>query len=140
MREKLEESGELSNRQTFTVMLRALRYVEPFRWQFGVKTVLLLISLLPLLILPWPIKILIDHVIEEVPIDQPIRPYPPFLQPAMDALVGMSTTEILFWVVAVQALIFLPRDVLRTARRSSRVLIVPPPTRPHRAPAAGRMR
>jgi ABC-type multidrug transport system fused ATPase/permease subunit len=107
VRTKLEEGGELSNRQTFTVMLRALRYVGPFRWQFSVKAVLLLISLLPMLILPWPIKILIDHVIEEVPVDRPIRPYPPFLQPAMDALVGMTTTEILLWVVGVQALIFL---------------------------------
>ncbi len=99
--------GDLSARETLRVLLRGLRYVRPFRWQFGVKAVLLLVSMLPMLVLPWPIKIIIDHGIEEIPIDDPVRPYPFFIQPAIDQLAGLSPSEIIVWVVAFQLLLFL---------------------------------
>ncbi|MCZ6782178.1 MAG: ABC transporter ATP-binding protein [Proteobacteria bacterium] len=106
MRGPIEESEELSHRETLQVVLRAIRYVGPFKRQFAVKAGLLMISLLPMLILPWPIKILIDHVIEEIPIGEATRPYPAFLQPLIHALEGATTTEILLWTVGFQLLLF----------------------------------
>jgi ABC-type multidrug transport system fused ATPase/permease subunit len=103
----IPQVGDLSARETLGVLLRGLRYVRPFRWQFGVKAVLLLVSMLPMLVLPWPIKIIIDHGIEKIPIDEPVRPYPFFIQPAIDQLAGLSPSEIIVWVVAFQLLLFL---------------------------------
>ena len=101
------ESGELTHRETVSIVLRALRYVGPFRNEFAAKAVFLLISMLPLIVLPWPIKIIIDHVIEEIPIGEPARPYPQILQPMIDFLDGKTTTEILFWVIGFQVVLFI---------------------------------
>jgi hypothetical protein len=38
----------------------------PFRARFAVKMALLLVSIVPFVLLPWPSKIVIDHVIEGV--------------------------------------------------------------------------
>ncbi len=100
-------SEEAKAGATLRVLFRALRYVGPFRWQFSVKAVLLLVSLLPMLILPWPIKIIIDHGIEKIPVDAPLRPYPAFAQPFIDALAGLTPIEIILWVLGFQALLFL---------------------------------
>ncbi len=89
------------------MIVRAIRYVAPFRSRFLVKLGLLLLSLIPMLMLPWPVKIIIDHVIEGRPVDDPIRPYPALLQPAMDLLAGHSPAEILFITIAFQILLFL---------------------------------
>ena len=51
---------------TLRLLARALRYVAPFRGQFAWKLILLLISMLPLLVLPWPAKIVLDHVVEGI--------------------------------------------------------------------------
>ena len=64
----LEESEVLSTRETLRTMGRAIRYMGPFRRRFAVKLGLLLLSLIPMLMLPWPVKILIDNVIEGRPI------------------------------------------------------------------------
>ena len=41
----------------------ALRYMSPFKREFLVKVALMLASIMLLLVLPWPIKLVIDHVI-----------------------------------------------------------------------------
>src|SRR4029453_1676128 len=64
VRESLEEKGELGHRETLRVLLRAARYLGPFRVRFAGKLALLVVSLLPLLVLPWPVKIVVDHVID----------------------------------------------------------------------------
>nr|MCS5635249.1 hypothetical protein [Myxococcota bacterium] len=94
----LAESEDLTHWQTLQVIGRAIRFVAPFRSRFAVKIGLIVISLLPLLMLPWPVKIIIDNVIEGQPIDQPIRPYPELIAPLMNALAGYSPYELLFIV------------------------------------------
>ena len=106
-RARMEESEVLTSRETLRVIGRAIRYIEPFRGQFAVKVGLLLVSLLPLLLLPWPVKIIIDNVIEGRPISNPIRPYPPLIEPVMQALSGYSPYELLFIVIAFQTSLFL---------------------------------
>ena len=101
-----QESTDLDSGQTLRVIGRALRFVEPFRGQFMVKVGLLLLSLLPMLMLPWPIKIIIDNVIEGHPIDEPIRPYPELVAPLLNALAAYSPFELLFVVIAFQTTLF----------------------------------
>src|SRR5262249_30750858 len=81
VRERLEERGELGHAETLRILARAARYLGPFRRRFAVKFGLLLLSLVPLLALPWPVKILVDHVILHVPVDAPTTPYPAPLRP-----------------------------------------------------------
>lgn len=108
MSPRLEEREDLSHRETLRLLGRAFRYVAPFRARFAAKTGLLLLSLLPLLVLPWPVKIIIDHVIEGIPIGEQPIPYPALLAPFADFLAGRSPGEILVWTVLFQlALVFL---------------------------------
>ena len=83
---RLDESEILSTRETLRAVTRAIRYMAPFRGRFAVKLGLLGLSLIPMLLLPWPVKIIIDHVVEGVPVAEPIRPHPAFLQPLMELL------------------------------------------------------
>jgi hypothetical protein len=94
---------------------RVLRYAAPFRARFAVKLVLLVASVLPLMLIPWPGKIMIDHVIEGAPIDP--AAYPFFIRPFTDFLQGASPLEILGWTAALQiALLLLVGAFGATAR------------------------
>jgi ABC-type multidrug transport system fused ATPase/permease subunit len=79
---------------------RALRFVAPLRWRVGVKLALMFASILPLVFVPWPGKIVIDHVIEGLPIDP--AAYPFFVRPFAAWIAGGSVVEILLWTLAVQ--------------------------------------
>lgn len=103
---RMEESELLSNRETLAVMARAIRYIAPFRGRFLVKLGLMFASLLPMLMLPWPVKIIIDNVIEGRPVDDPLRPYPALLAAVMGTLQGLSPMEILAVVIGFQLLLF----------------------------------
>jgi len=92
----------LGSADTLRLLARTLRYVTPFRARFVAKFVLLLVSMLPLLVLPWPAKIVIDHVVEGIPIGRQARPYPPFLAPLMERLAGLDHFEIVLAVVCFQ--------------------------------------
>ena len=71
----------------FEALRRVLRYAAPFRARFAVKIALLVASVLPLVLLPWPGKIVIDHVIEGAPLDP--AAYPFFVRPFVALLVGI---------------------------------------------------
>ncbi|HVH07366.1 MAG TPA: ABC transporter ATP-binding protein [Myxococcota bacterium] len=102
MRGRLEESGELGHGETLRILARASRYLGPFKARFAAKLGLLVVSLLPILLLPWPVKILVDHVILGVPVEAPTTPYPAFLAPLVALLAGLEPTEIVVVVLAFQ--------------------------------------
>ncbi|MBW2242189.1 MAG: ABC transporter ATP-binding protein [Deltaproteobacteria bacterium] len=91
----------LGNFETLRVLGRAFRYAAPFRRRFAIKYLLSLGALLPLFITPWPVKIIVDHVIEA----RPVLPanYPAFLRPFTEALSGLPPNEILLWMIVLQA-------------------------------------
>ena len=84
----------------FAALRRVLRYAAPFRARFAVKLGLLITSILPLVLLPWPGKIVIDHVIESLPVEP--AGYPFFVRPFLDALVDASPLAVLGWTVVLQ--------------------------------------
>ncbi len=86
---------------------RAIRYVAPFRFRFGVKFLLSVMSLLPALLLPWPVKIIIDHVILGIPVGGQPSPYPFFIAPLLAPLEGATGWDILGPMLAVQMLLIL---------------------------------
>ncbi len=102
----LPASGEpLGERETLRLFARALRFVAPLRWRFAGKLGLTLVSLAPRLLLPWPVKLIIDHVINQTPIA--LASYPALMHPLLAPLVGMTPLEILLWLLAAQALLVL---------------------------------
>ena len=81
-----DETQELGNRQTLLLLRRALRYASPFRRRFAVKLLLGFVSLVPLMLLPWPVKLIVDQVIEGIPVGESLTPYPFFIEPLARAL------------------------------------------------------
>jgi ABC-type multidrug transport system fused ATPase/permease subunit len=99
--------ARITTGETLRLLRRALRYTAPVRRQLAVKVAFTVASLVPLLLLPWPLKILVDHVIEAAPIATVRRPYPFFVRPFTDRLIGASTDTILVWTIAAQAVLLL---------------------------------
>ncbi len=119
MRARLEETDRISNTDALRLFGRALRYVAPFRARFAWKVVVTLLSLVPLLLLPWPVKILLDHVIEKAPIGQSLTPYPFFVKPFLDLLVGASPLEVLLWTSGAQLALLLVIGAIGTSLREN---------------------
>ena len=69
---RLQERERIGAGETVRLFAEALGYLGPFRGRMTVKVALTLLSLLPGLLLPFPIKILIDHVV----LEQPGQRYP----------------------------------------------------------------
>jgi ABC-type multidrug transport system fused ATPase/permease subunit len=105
MSRRLEEAEELGSLESIRLLARALRYVAPFKGRFALKLAVLCLSLLPLLILPWPVKIIIDHFILGVPIGEQPLAYPAAVRLFTDLLAGRTPFEILLWTVAAQMLL-----------------------------------
>ncbi len=101
------EEGEVRGRPVVAVLARAIRYLAPFRFQFGVKLAIFLVTFLPILILPWPVKIVIDHVIEGIPFAESRVAYPFFIAPLVRLLEDASRLEILLAVAALQLVLVL---------------------------------
>jgi len=104
MRARLEESEQISTRQTLRILARAIRYVGPFRGRMAIKVALTLLSIAPLVLLPWPGKVLIDHVIEGKPLAPALDGFLWILRPLLALMVDASRETLLAWTIAFQAL------------------------------------
>ncbi|MEN8184791.1 MAG: hypothetical protein ABFS46_19905, partial [Myxococcota bacterium] len=94
---RLEERSADTGR-TLVLLGRALRFLAPYRWAVLGKLGLLILTFAPMLVLPWPIKIIIDHVILKTPFGEQAHPYPPFIEALLSPLADATPMEILFWV------------------------------------------
>lgn len=97
-----DKSDQITTRVAIRLISRALQYVRPFRFDFGVKWLLVLLSFIPLMILPWPARILVDHIIQGIPFGDQPRPFPFFIQPFVDFLSSMSIESALIYTIAAQ--------------------------------------
>jgi len=87
--------------ETLALIGRSLRFVWPYWPQIVVKLMLSFIGIAIILFLPWPLKILIDYVIMGLPVGSSPTPFPPYIQPFVDLLYGMTPLEIVWAVIAV---------------------------------------
>ena len=95
------QGDDIGTAETFSLVGRSLRFVWPYRKQIVVKILLSFAGLYLVLFLPWPMKILVDHVVMGLPIDQSPTPYPPYVQPFVDSLEGLTPYEILGVIVGI---------------------------------------
>jgi ABC-type multidrug transport system fused ATPase/permease subunit len=87
---------------TLRLLGRALRYVAPFRRQYAWKLALLVTSMAPLWVLPWPAKIVLDHVVEGIAIGAQARPHPGLVTALIGGLAGQEPALLLLAVVGFQ--------------------------------------
>lgn len=87
-------------------MSRAIRWVRPFWPRLLAKVGLLWLGLIVLLLLPWPVKILIDQYIVGLPFDEATR-IPDFLRPLGAFLVASTPQETLLRIASLQILLVL---------------------------------
>jgi ABC-type multidrug transport system fused ATPase/permease subunit len=89
------------------ILGRTLRYVAPLRGRMALKIALAMASIVPLLVLPVPIKLLLDHVIGDLSLADRIQSYPFLARPLLRLLVDATPMEILAATVVFQALLLL---------------------------------
>jgi ABC-type multidrug transport system fused ATPase/permease subunit len=100
--------SDISVGETLYLLRRALAYILPLWRLLVVKIVLALIGVGCVLILPWPLKVVIDQVVMGIAPGASPTPYPPYVQPLIDQLIGLSPLGIVLAVVGFSlVLIFL---------------------------------
>ncbi len=90
---------------TLRLLRESFRYAAPFKARFALRYLLALISVLPIVLLPWPVKMIVDHALLGIPVGAQAVPYPAFIAPAAELLQGLSPGEIITAMVAVQLLL-----------------------------------
>jgi ABC-type multidrug transport system fused ATPase/permease subunit len=98
--DRLDTQPELTASQTFTLIGRALKLLGQVRTLFLWKIVFALVSLLPPLALPFVLKIIVDQVVLQQPFDTEPVPFPPFMMPFINAVDGLTPSQIMLAVVA----------------------------------------
>ena len=97
----LDTHTQIGEGEALRLILRSAGYIRFFFWRYVLKFVLKLGAYVVALgILPWPAKMLVDHVILGQPIEE-AKNYPPYWQPVVDWMVGMSVLEILVALTAI---------------------------------------
>ena len=94
----LDVDTDLRFRQTLAVVWRAVAYIRFFPLRFAAKFFIMWLSLATPLILPFPLKIVIDNVV----LGQALAPeqFPPYFRPFVSFLDGMAAWEMMAWVTA----------------------------------------
>ena len=88
-------------RETLAIVWRATGYIRFFKARFAVKFLFMWLSLLTPLILPWPIKMVIDNVVLGLPVDA--TAFPPYFAPFLGLLDGLSPAAMMAALVALMA-------------------------------------
>lgn len=105
--------------ETLSLLGRSLSFVWPYLPRVFVKLILSLIGVSVVLILPWPLKVLVDHVVMDMPIGDSPTLYPPYVQPLVDMLEGMSPAGIVASVVAISVVGLVLIGAFRSETRDS---------------------
>lgn len=96
---------ELTTAGVFRILGRCLAYIRPHWRLFALKFGLMLGSFAPLLIVPWPIKILVDHVVLQHSLAESTIRFPPFFEPFVAAVAGLDPFGLLLATLALLGLL-----------------------------------
>ncbi len=96
----IDVDTEMTARDVLRVVGRCIAYVRPHWRLFVLKFGLMLGTFVPLLVAPWPAKILVDHVVLEHPLTDSAVRFPPFFMPFIGAVEGMDPAGLLLATLA----------------------------------------
>ena len=94
---------DLTAADVFRILGRCLVYIRPHWRLFALKFGLMLGSFAPLLVVPWPIKILVDHVVLQHPLAESAIRFPPFFEPFVAAVAVLDPFGLLLATLALLA-------------------------------------
>lgn len=92
--DRIDVDTELTLRETLAMIGRSMGLLTKVKKLFAYKFVFATVAVLPAIILPWLLKIVVDQVILQQPVDSAVR-FPPFLDPFMNLIDDMAPTEIM---------------------------------------------
>ena len=101
----LDTHPELTAAGVFRILRRCLLYIRPHWRLFALKFGLMLGSFAPLLIVPWPLKILVDHVVLQHSLAESTIRFPPFFEPFVAATAGLGPGGLLLATLALLGLL-----------------------------------
>ncbi|HMI94351.1 MAG TPA: hypothetical protein VK509_23425, partial [Polyangiales bacterium] len=81
---------QLTHRESFALIVRALRVIAPLWRRVAVKAGLAMLGFLPVLLMPWPAKFILDEVIQGLDSRTQLNAYPFFIAALVDAVHGAS--------------------------------------------------
>ena len=90
----------MTARDVFRILGRCVHYIRPHWRLFLLKFGLMLGSFAPLLVVPWPVKILVDHVVLEHALTDSASRFPPFFEPFVAAIAGLPPSGLLVATLA----------------------------------------
>ena len=91
----LDTDVHLTFHETMTIIGRTWLFIRFFKGRFAIKWALTLGALLyPVFVLPWGVKIIVDHVVLARPITG-VEGFPAWLHPIIPHLQGMSAMELM---------------------------------------------
>ena len=91
---------DLTAADVFRILGRCLVYIRPHWRLFALKFGLMLGSFAPLLVVPWPLKILVDHVVLQHSLAESTIRFPPFFAPFVTAVAGLDPFGLLLGTLA----------------------------------------
>lgn len=93
--DRVDTETDLTNRETLTVLLRAIARIKEVWPLYSAKLVLNLSLILPGLALPWLVKIVTDNVVLGQPFGNTEVEFPPFMVPLVNLVSGRDPLEIM---------------------------------------------
>lgn len=94
----LDVDTDIGFLESMRIVRRGIGLLRHFWGRFLVKFVLNLGALaIPVVVLPWPLKLVIDHVVLGRPIETATG-YPGFMAPLLQALHGSTPADIMVWL------------------------------------------
>ena len=105
--DRLDLDTRLSNRNVIAIFRRALGFLWPHRRLLGTRFLLVTLIFAIGLPLPWFLKIVVDHGVMQMPIqDVDAMLYPFFMVPFLQAIADASPLDITLYALMTLALIF----------------------------------
>ena len=101
----LDVDTDISFRETLRILVRVTTYFRLFTARIVTKCGFVTVeSLFRLMIVPWPLKVVVDNVILGQPIPEDGSGFPSYLAPFVQFLVGKSAVEMMLWILLLGAL------------------------------------
>lgn len=95
--DRIDTDTKLTLTETLALVGRALGLISKVKSLFAYKFVFAAVAILPPVVLPWLLKIVVDQVILQQPIDDNVQ-FPPFIEPFVNSIEGSSPSGIMLSV------------------------------------------
>jgi ATP-binding cassette subfamily B protein len=97
--DRVDTQSDISSAEAIALMGRSMALLKEVKGLFACKFVMALVSMFPVLLVPWVGKIVIDQVLLQSPLGESGILFPPFLDPFLSVISDMSPMGIMAVIV-----------------------------------------